>query len=133
VCLGSWRPMWAARLQKPANLVSAALSLLTAVVILFAHFSLLASIRLVAYVGMCALLLASWAAGWLLGGSSQGTRKAMMLTTALRNVGVGLVIATGSFGGTGAVMAVLAYGILEIAGTLLLAAMLAPRQRKRHI
>jgi bile acid:Na+ symporter, BASS family len=125
VCLGFWRPKLAARLEKPARQISAALSLLTAVVILSAHFSLLANIRLVAYVGMCALLLASWAAGWLLGGSSRGTRKAMMLTTALRNVGVGLVIAAGNFGGTGAVTAVLAYGILEIAGTLLLAAGLA--------
>jgi hypothetical protein len=36
-------------------------------------------------------------------------------------VGVGLVIATGSFPGTPAVTAVLAYGILEILGSLLLA------------
>ena len=44
-----------------------------------------------------------------------------MLTTSLRNVGVGLVIVKGSFGGTAAVAAVLAYGIFEIIGSLLLA------------
>jgi BASS family bile acid:Na+ symporter len=45
----------------------------------------------------------------------------MALTTSLRNVGVGLVIATGSFAGTAAVTAALAYGIFEIVGSLLLA------------
>jgi BASS family bile acid:Na+ symporter len=44
-----------------------------------------------------------------------------MLTTSLRNVGVALVIATGNFGGTAAVTAVLAYGIFEIVCSLLLA------------
>jgi BASS family bile acid:Na+ symporter len=45
----------------------------------------------------------------------------MALTTSLRNVGVGLVIAAGNFAGTAAVTAALAYGILEIVGSLLLA------------
>ena len=44
-----------------------------------------------------------------------------MLTTSLRNVGVGLVIVTGSFGGTAAVTAVVVYGIFEIVGSLALA------------
>ena len=52
------------------------------------------------YVGMTALLVASWVAGWLLGGLGTDNRKAMTLTTALRNVGVGLVIAAGNFAGT---------------------------------
>jgi BASS family bile acid:Na+ symporter len=45
----------------------------------------------------------------------------MALTTALRNVGVGLVIVTGNFAGTAAVSAALAYGIVEVFGTLLVA------------
>jgi BASS family bile acid:Na+ symporter len=45
----------------------------------------------------------------------------LALTTSLRNVGVGLVIATSNFGGTAAVTAVLAFGIFEIVGSLLLA------------
>ncbi len=44
----------------------------------------------------------------------------MTLTTLLRNVGVGLVIATSNFPGTAAMTATLAYGLLEIAGSLLL-------------
>jgi BASS family bile acid:Na+ symporter len=70
---------------------------------------------------MLALLLASWAAGWLLGGPGVDARKAMTLTTSLRNVGVGLVIATGAFAGTPAVTAVLVYGLFEVVGSLLLA------------
>jgi len=45
----------------------------------------------------------------------------MALTTALRNVGVGLVIVTGSFAGTPAVTPALTYGILEVLGSLLVA------------
>lgn len=45
----------------------------------------------------------------------------MALTTALRNVGVGLVIVTGNFAGTPAVSAALAYGIVEVFGSLLVA------------
>jgi len=91
------------------------------VVVLAVYFPLLAAIRLRGYVGMLALLLASWAAGWLLGGPGADNRRALALTTSLRNVGVGLVIATTNFGGTAAVTAVLAYGIFEIVGSVLLA------------
>ena len=48
-------------------------------------------------------------------------RKAMTLATSLRNVGVGLVIATGAFAGTPAVTATLIYGLFEVLGSLLLA------------
>jgi BASS family bile acid:Na+ symporter len=125
LCVGvgvrQWWPGMAEKLQKPANLLSAVLGLLIIGVILFAYFHLLAEIRLRGYVGMCALLIASWAAGWLLGGPGRDMRKSMALTTSLRNVGVGLVIATGNFAVTAAVTATLAYGILEIVGSLLLA------------
>jgi BASS family bile acid:Na+ symporter len=121
LCLRHWRPGLAERLQRPAAQLSAVLSLLTVCVILLVHFHLLIEIRLRGYLGMTALLVASWAAGWLLGGPGCDTRRAMAITTALRNVGVGLVIATGSFAGTPAVTATLAYGLIEILGTLLLA------------
>jgi BASS family bile acid:Na+ symporter len=121
LCLRHWRPQLATRLQKPANLVSAVLSLSTVGLILVVQFDLLAAIGLRAWVGMSALLIASCACGWLLGGPGIENRKAMTLTTSLRNVGVGLVIATGNFPGTAAVTAALAYGIFEIVGSLILA------------
>jgi BASS family bile acid:Na+ symporter len=121
LCVRHWLPQLATTLQKPANLLSAVLSLLTFGAILIAHGHVLAEIRPVGYVGMLLLLLASLVAGWLLGGPGSDNRKAVSLTTSLRNVGVGLVIANAAFPGTKAVAAIVAYGILEIVGSLLLA------------
>ena len=90
-------------------------------IVLVVYFPLSAAIRLRGYLAMSALLEASWAASWILGGPGSDNRKTLALTTSLRNVGVGLVIATSNFGGTAAVIAVLAYGIFEIFASLLLA------------
>jgi BASS family bile acid:Na+ symporter len=116
-----WLPAVAGRLRGPAALVSKALNLAVIGLILAAQFRLFLEIRPRAYVGMLALLLLSWAAGWLLGGADAAQRRTMTLTASLRNVGVGLVIATGAFGGTAAVTAVLVYGLVEVVGSLLLA------------
>jgi BASS family bile acid:Na+ symporter len=125
LCLGlgvrHWLPRLANQLLRPANLVSAILNLATMGIVLVVYLPLMAEIRLRGYVAMLALLAASCAAGWLLGGPGSDNRRALALTTSLRNVGVGLVIATSNFGGTAAVTAVLAYGIFEIVGSLLLA------------
>jgi BASS family bile acid:Na+ symporter len=125
LCLGlgirHWLPGLANKLQAPANRLSAILNLATFGMVLVVYFPLLTEIRLRGYVGMLVLLVTSWATGWLLGGPGSENRKALALTTSLRNVGVGLVIATGNFGGTAAVTAVLAYRIIEIVGSLLLA------------
>jgi BASS family bile acid:Na+ symporter len=125
LCVGmavrQWRPNLAERLRHPASLVSKVLNLLTVGLILVVQFRLLAEIRPVGFVGMLALLVASWAAGWLLGGPGGDDRKAMTLTTSLRNAGVGLVIATGAFAGTAAVTATLAYGLFAVVGSLVLA------------
>jgi hypothetical protein len=59
-------------------------------VILVAQDHLLAEVRLLGFVGMLALLVASLAAGWLLGGPGSDSRKTLALTTSLRNVGVNL-------------------------------------------
>jgi BASS family bile acid:Na+ symporter len=121
VAVRQWRPAMAERLRNPANLISKVLNLLAVGLILVTRFSLLAEIRPHGLVGMLLLLIASWVAGWLLGGPNKGVRKAMTLTTSLRNVGVGLVIASAAFGGTPAVTATLAYGLFAVVGSLLLA------------
>jgi BASS family bile acid:Na+ symporter len=115
------RPTLAERLRKPANGVSKLLNLAAVGLILFVQFQSLTEVRPRGFVGMLALLLASWAAGWLLGGPKEDSRRAVTLTSSLRNVGVGLVIATGTFAGTPAVTAVLIYGLVEVLGSLLLA------------
>jgi BASS family bile acid:Na+ symporter len=116
-----WRPQLAERLLSPFELVSKILSLSVAALILATQFQMLAEIRIRGFVGMLVLLAASLAIGWLAGGSGSDNRKTMALTTALRNVGVGLVIVTANFAGTAAVSAALAYGIVEVFGSLLVA------------
>ncbi len=114
-------PGAAARLQGPANLVGRALGLAAVASVLVAQHRMLTAIRPAGFAGMMALLAASLALGWLAGGPGPGVRRATAMATSLRNVGVGLVIATGSFAGTPAAPAALAYGIVEILGSLALA------------
>jgi BASS family bile acid:Na+ symporter len=117
LCIGlairQWRPALAERLRKPANLLSLALNLVTLGVILGVQWEMLLGIPIRAYLGMLALILLSVAAGWLLGGPGSDNRTAMTMATAVRNVGVGLVIATGSFPGTKAVTATTAFAIFQ--------------------
>jgi len=108
-----WRPDLAQQLQKPANKLSAVLNLAVFVFILVVQFKTLTEIRLPGFEGMSALLVASIAAGWLFGGPGGDNRTAMALTTSVRNVGVSLVIATGSFPRTHAVTAALAYALFQ--------------------
>ena len=115
------RPQLAERLVGPFELVSKIMNLGVAGLILATQFQMLTEIRIRGFVGMLLLLVASLVIGWLAGGSDSGNRKTMALTTSLRNVGVGLVIVTGNFAGTPAVSAALAYGIIEVLGSLLLA------------
>src|SRR5262249_14399323 len=124
---GRWLPALAARLLRPAALLSKLLNVLVIGFILVTRFPTLAAIRPMAIVGMLTLLAASLATGWLLGGPARGTRRALAIPPALRNVGPGLAIAAGAFAGTPPVTATLAYGLVAIAGTALFAAALAAR------
>jgi BASS family bile acid:Na+ symporter len=123
LCVGlavaGWRPAWAQRLRKPLGRVSVFLNVSLLTVILAVQFHMLADIRVRGYVGMLALLAASAAAGWLLGGRGATERRTLAITTSVRNVGVGLVIAGGSFPGTPAVTFTTAYGLLQTVVTAL--------------
>lgn len=125
LALGFWlrqaRPALAERLQKPAQMLSTVLSLGVIALIMASKWELVMQFRLRGYTAMLAGLGGSLLIGWLLGGPALGSRKAMTLTTMLRNLGVALVIVMGSFAGTAAVTAVLVYGLLQIAGSALLA------------
>lgn len=125
LCLGvavrRWYPTVAGRLKSPADRASAVLSLVTFGLVLAVQFSTLRAIRLTGMVGMLLLLASTLAIGWVLGGPAAADRRTHALTTSLRNVGVGLVIATRAFGGTPAVTAALAYGLVEIIGSVMVA------------
>ena len=106
-------PALADRLRRPAGVLSVSLNLLMLAVILFVQFPVLAEIRLISYAGMLSLLIATMLAGGLTGGRTSENRKGMVITTAVRNVGVSLVIVTGSFPGTAAISSVTIYGLLQ--------------------
>ena len=116
-----WRPQAADRLRPPLELLSKILNLSVVGLILVTQFPMLADIRMMAFAGMLALLAASLVIGWLAGTPGRDNRRTMALTTALRNVGVGLVVVTGNFSGTPAVSAAMAYGIVEVLGSLAVA------------
>jgi BASS family bile acid:Na+ symporter len=108
-----WHPALADRLQKPANLLSLVLNVATFGVILTVQWDMLRGIPLHGYLGMLLLVLVGLAAGWLLGGPGSENRTAMTMATAVRNVGVSLVIATSSFAGTRAVTSATAFAIFQ--------------------
>ena len=108
-----WHPNLAARLLKPANLLSVMLNLSVIGLIVAVQFQTLLAIRPRALVGMLTLVLAALASGWLLGTPGSGNRRAMAITTSVRNVGVGLVIATSSFPRTAAVTATLSLALFQ--------------------
>jgi len=106
-------PALADRLRGRAGVLSAVLNFLTLAVILFVQFRVLAEIRLISYVGMLSLLLATMVAGALASRRMSEERKSMVISTAVRNVGVGLVIVTGSFPGTAAITSVTVYALFQ--------------------
>jgi BASS family bile acid:Na+ symporter len=116
-----WRPRLAARLVGPAEKGAKILNTAFLLLVLYAQFKSLLAIRLLGLLGMLILLVTSIAIGWLAGGPGNENRKSMALTTAVRNNGVGMVIATGSFAGTPAVTATVVYGTVGVLGALVFA------------
>ena len=114
-------PALAARWLRPAVAVSKVLNAAALVLILTSQFpQLLDDVRPGGIMAMLILLGVSLGAGWIAGGPGRGNRKAMALTTAIRNVGLGLVITAGAFAGTPAATAVLVYGLVQLLGSFLL-------------
>jgi len=108
---------WVTRLKRHVARLSLVLNILLLGVILVAQIQMLTSIRASGYAGMLLLLVGSAAAGWLLGGRAAADRRALAITTCVRNAGVALVIAGGSFPGTPAVTFATAYGLFQTIGT----------------
>lgn len=113
-----WAPHLAQRIGKPAALLANLLLVTGVGLILATQYPTLRDIRLRGWAGMLLLLAASLLIGWLCGGPAKATRKALALTTALRNVAVGLVLVSTNFPNTPAVTAVVAYALVSILGSL---------------
>jgi len=106
-------PSLADKLRGPAGVLSASLNLLMLAVILFVQFRVLAEIRFIGYVGMLSLLIVTMVAGALAAKRTPEERKGMVITTSVRNVGVGLVIVSGSFPGTAAITSATVYALFQ--------------------
>ncbi len=115
------RPELAMRMAGPSKRVSLFLNVSTVGLIVAVQYRFLLGIRPIGYAGMLALALGSVGAGWILGGARHARRTATAFSTGVRNVGVGLVIATASFPGTPAVTAALAYALFQTLALALLA------------
>lgn len=114
-------PDRAARLRRPAIAISKGLNAATLAAVLVSQFSGLLEVRIVGVLGMLTLLAVSLGVGWAAGGKRSEDRKAMALTTSIRNVGLGLELTVANFAGTPAVAAVLAYGLIQLLGSFLVA------------
>jgi bile acid:Na+ symporter, BASS family len=116
-----WRPDLAARLLKPAVAVGKILNVAVIGLILLTQARQLMEIRFIGILAMLIWLGISMVLGWSAGGLKDKDRRAVALTTSIRNVGLGVVITTSAFAGTPAVTAVLAYGLVQLLGSFLLA------------
>lgn len=117
LCLGVFinqrNPGLAERLKRPLAQLSTVLNLALVGTIIVVQFRMLTEISLVTYGGMSALLACTVVAGLVFGGRDRSRRTAMVFATSVRNVGVSLVIATGSFPGTPAITAATAYALFQ--------------------
>lgn len=115
-------PDRAARWLGHAVAVSKILNVATLALILASQFTqLLDVLRPSGVLAMLVLLGISLGTGWVAGGPESSDRKAMALTTSIRNVGLGLVITASAFAGTTAATAVIVYGLVQLLGSFLLA------------
>ena len=121
LAVNHWRSDLAARWLGPASAVSKILNAATLALILTSQFPRLLDVRLSAVLGMLILLGVSLGAGWIAGGPGSGDRKAMALTTAIRNVGLGLVITAGAFAGTSAGTTIIIFGLMQLLVSSLMA------------
>ena len=122
LAISHWRPALAERWRSPMIAISKILNAATLALILISQFpQLLDVVRPGGIMGMLILLGVSLGAGWIAGGPGSGDRKAVARTTAIRNVGLGLVITAGAFAGTPAATAVLVCGLVQLLGSFLLA------------
>jgi BASS family bile acid:Na+ symporter len=126
-----WLPKLADRIARPLALLANFLLLALVGLILSAQYETLLAIRWLAWLGMLILLLASLIIGWCCGGSNRGARRALAVTTGVRNAAVGLAIATTNFARTPAVTAVVAYALVAIFGSLAFAAVLGKLASRR--
>ena len=120
-----YAPKLTGQIARPVGLLANLLLLGVFALVLVREYETLATIRLRGWFGMSLLVAASLAIGWLFGGPCRSRRKALAVTTAVRNAAVALVIVSSNFAQTAAVTAVVAYALVSIFSTFGFALLLA--------
>jgi bile acid:Na+ symporter, BASS family len=115
------RPALAAQLLGPAVALGKVLNGAMLALVLASYWPQLLEVRLAVVLGMLTLLGFSLLCGWLGGGAREADRRAVALTSSIRNVGLGIGVTATAFAGTSAVTAVLAYGLVQLFGSLVVA------------
>ena len=121
LAINYWHPSLTSRLVGHASRGAKILNATLLVLIFYTYYRLFLEIKLLGYFGMLILLIAAVLIGWLAGVSDSRNRKAMALTTSIRNSVPSMVIAIESFSGTLALPAVVVFGIFGTLGSLILA------------
>lgn len=111
----------ARRLLHPVRILSDLLFVALLVLVLSKNFDLLFSVGWRSLVAMVLFTVVTLVSGWGLGSSEIPTRKAQTLTTASRNLAIVLLIAVETFPETSVEVAVIAFGLVELTLTLLVA------------
>ena len=119
-----WFPRITDRLISPVSSLSNFLLFSVVGLIVATQFHTLSAFRFQGWLGMVLLLIVSLGTGWIWGGTTKETRRALLVTAGIRNAAVGLVIVTSNFAGTPAVSALVAYTLISTFGTLICAVLM---------
>jgi predicted Na+-dependent transporter len=123
LAIGEFWPSLRVKLAKPFKLMSNVLMVAACGMILVTEWRTLAEFGPKAVIGMLALFVFSMIAGAIMGGPGWTERKTMALMTTIRNSAAALVIVSDNFSGTPAPAAVLAYSVVSLSGSLVVASL----------
>jgi BASS family bile acid:Na+ symporter len=126
-------PHLAERLRRPSILASTGLLGITLVVVVLNSADDVRSVGWEALGAMLVLSGVSLLLGWMLGGPGVATRRSLALTSGERASGLALLVATTSFAGTGADVAVVAYGLCLLVLNVAVALVLRGRAAREQV
>jgi BASS family bile acid:Na+ symporter len=109
-----WRPALARRLRRPSIQLSNVLFFAVVAFYVIHDFAAFKALPLSSVAAMVLMTCFSLVAGWHLGGPDKSTRQTLALGTSVEFTGLALLIATLSFPGTLAGVAVVAFGLIMV-------------------
>jgi bile acid:Na+ symporter, BASS family len=114
LALNRWANPVAIRLRKPLSACAGISFVLVAVITMGLKSAATKQIGMHGLLAMLLLIAASMVIGWVLGGPDTGTRRVLTVNTSMRNVALGLAIASRSFPGASVDVGVVAFSALML-------------------